>query len=126
MKRLFSIFVLLVVFCAPLGAAHRLENKTTAIVNAPDQPAIRYADLLRIVASAPARDGLTFDVQRKRLRILDACDAAKDAPAIVLEDADYDYAVQLAIAHPWGAVHRDLVAFTDDLKAAPKVEAEKK
>lgn len=141
MTRLLSVLCLLSsVLCATVAhAAREIPNTTTAIVASVElekllvteiitkeeyellrprlKAPLHYADLLAIVANA-APQGVSVEQMRQRIRILDACDRARDQPTIILEDADYTAALELVKAHRWGGVDRDLIAFTDAVENA--------
>lgn len=83
-------------------------------------------DLLRIVATQ-CQNGARVDELRKRVRLLDAVEAAPDdAAGIEIEDADQELMARLMSEYPWALASRDLLTIIDDVvqaKAPPPKES---
>lgn len=68
----------------------------------------------------PQEKGLKIDEQRKRLRILEALEKS-DGVTLTLEDADAETLVALIDSMVWAIFSKDIVQFTDDIKAMKTV-----
>jgi len=72
--------------------------------------------LLRACLYQMPQGGFTLDVQRKRLRVLEAVELAeKDSKDIKLEDADHDTAKECVRTMAWGVMSRGIVEFCDQV-----------
>lgn len=75
-------------------------------------------EILRAVASQAQQNGADIAEVRKRIRILDALDKAKDSDVVTLEDADYDLLKGLYDRFRFAIAHRDLATICDDIWGA--------
>jgi len=87
-------------------------KKTTLKLNADSEDVMDYAELIRYVLAQVPQHGLTPDVMRKRMRILDAVDKATDG-VIQLEDADANVLKSTVNNAVWSVMHQDILDFTD-------------
>lgn len=75
---------------------------------------VKARDLLKIVMENAQPQGANIEQIRKRCKILDALDDARDG-AVLLEDADFDFMVKTLRAHSFGAATRDILKVLDAL-----------
>ena len=89
---------------------------------------ITWASLLRIVMTAPRRDGLQITEMRQISQVLDALDKAEQASAeqLLLTDLLWSYVRGAVERHKWGGYLPELVAFTDDVAGASTVNPNSK
>ncbi|MXN67209.1 hypothetical protein GR183_20055 [Stappia sp. GBMRC 2046] len=62
--------------------------------------------------------GIDYGQMKRRFRISDALEAAKDG-VLALEDEDHRLLADLAQTHPWGMVDRNLARLVEDIRKAP-------
>ena len=70
-----------------------------------------------IVNRVDPQKGIDYGQMKRRFRIADALDAAKDG-VLALEDEDHRLLADLAQAHPWGMVDRNLAQLVEDIRKA--------
>lgn len=102
-----------------------IQNKSTTIETGTTNEAggiefLNYAALMKTVMAQRKPDGYSIDDMRKDLRVLDAL--LRDSGdfklgEISLEDADFDHFKSKMRTMRWGAVHKDLIQFDDDINA---------
>lgn len=76
--------------------------------------------VLRLVAGHSPQRAITIEEIRRRVRILDALDAA-DAE-LLLEDADAEVLVRALEGFPWNMASRELLEIIDDVLTAEEVK----
>jgi hypothetical protein len=94
----------------------KIENRTM-------EPAVEggkgatYAEMCRTAINNVPRDGFTVDEMRKRLKIMDALDAAKDKAEIDIEDADLATLKHCVSEVRWIRLDKAILAFVDYIQA---------
>lgn len=79
----------------------------------------KTSDVIRQVIERPFQ-GISLDELRKRVRVLDAVDAAGDADALTLEDADYTTLAGAIQTMQFSMASKPLLSIIDEiLNAAP-------
>lgn len=78
---------------------------------------IKSRDVIAQVAKYAGKEGINVDEMRRRIRILDALDAAT-GDALQLEDADHAVLVRALKGFPFAVAHRDLLRIVDDIEEA--------
>lgn len=68
------------------------------------------------MGSSPS-NAITIEEMRRRVRVMDAIDAALEASAdkLVLEEADHQMLKQAVSTFPFSVAHKDLLAILDDV-----------
>ena len=79
------------------------------------EDALGTLGLVRACVIRAPKEGLGLDDVKKRLRVLEAVEKADAAhlPHVDLEDADAETLQACVRDFRWGAVHADIVKFTD-------------
>jgi len=107
----------------------KLENHVTVIPRGEDHegPA-SYADLLTILVNSSAMKGITVEVMRINLAILDKCeevpvfvgdiDDGTAAVSLEFNSAETAHIRKIVAAHQWSTNHRDIVEFVDAITKA--------
>lgn len=70
-----------------------------------------------IVNRVDPQKGIDYAQMKRRFRITDALEAAEDG-VLALEDEDHRLLADLAQAHPWGVVDRNLAQLVEDIRKA--------
>lgn len=75
----------------------------------------------RTAPESNSQGGISVDIMRKRIRVIDAIELAeKNKASIQLEDADYDELKQCVKDSRWGAVDKMIIEFHDIIMNAEK------
>ena len=92
--------------------------KTIKLISAEN---IKATDVLRTVMENPQQSGANVEQIRRRCKILDALESAKDG-MLSLEDADFDFMASTLKSFTFGAATRDLLAIIDAATTPVKTE----
>lgn len=91
---------------------------TNAVIGQDGKPTdsfITTADVIRAVANQPGSGGgVSVTDLRKRVRLLDAVDAAENG-FVRLEDADHEFLARLVNNFQFGLASRELLAVVDGI-----------
>ena len=93
-----------------------IENRKMAAA-VPGAPETTYADMCKTAINNVPREGFTVDEMRKRLRIMDAIEAAKDQDLITVEDADIAVLKHCVAEIRWIRLDKAIVEFVDYIQA---------
>lgn len=90
-----------------------------------DTDVVKGRDVLKVVMEQAGPSGANIEQIRKRCKILDALDAAKNG-LLNLEDADFDFVCSTVKAFQFGAANRELLKVVDGLITEYVLQEEKK
>jgi len=92
----------------------KLRFTTTNIVFGPPGEPKNSSGLMLACLNNPSREGIDVVTMRKRIRVIDAIEAAKEKKktTIEIEDADFETLKVCAASMRWGMVHKDILAFS--------------
>lgn len=77
---------------------------------------LTYSDLMKAAMMRHrSPEGFSSEEMRKDFRVLDVLDPK--AETITLEDADFEHFKSLLKVARWNVVHKDIIAFEDDINA---------
>jgi hypothetical protein len=91
----------------------KLTVKTFEFAESKEQPST--IDLVKACLKSPRRDGFSVDDVRHRIRIEDACNAAKDN-TISLEDADAKNLKAIVAEMRWAVSEKAIVDFHEQIE----------
>lgn len=86
---------------------------TQTTIPAGEGRTLTVADLLKAALNQTPQGGFDLATMRARLRVAEAADKAKPGEGIALEPADYHTAKQAVAAMRWGAMHPDILTFSE-------------
>lgn len=85
---------------------------------------VKARDVLKIVMEQAGPQGVNVEQMRRRCKVLDALDAAKNG-RLTMEDAEFEFLSATVRAFPFAGANRDLLRVVDAL-TTPMKEEEKK
>jgi hypothetical protein len=91
-----------------------ISNKTTELTAASGEGKATYAELIKICLDNPPKEGFDLKSLRDRNRIEDALTKANGT--IKLEDADAENLKPIVESMRWGARHKDIMLFCEEVK----------
>ena len=94
-----------------------IKLKETTIKNLEGKK-LSISDLIKGAINSVGREGVNSEEMRKRQRVLDALEKGTDKMS--LEDADYETLKECVDKMQWAMVHKDILAFVDDVNNAKK------
>ena len=89
------------------------ENKETSLIKEGDEK-MTYADLIILCVNKPVETGITIQEMKENFRLIDI--AEKGGKQLSFEDADFAVLKNKITTMRWGANHRDIITFAEDIK----------
>lgn len=88
-------------------------------INIETSETFKPLDILKSVVETDATGrGIQLAEQRRRMKVLDKIESAKDAVVLHLEDAEHELVKGLYNSFPFKGVHADLIRLADAIDAA--------